>query len=195
MRIPNEDFLRQDWRVHALLSDIPLLDVWRVELPGGGPGLSIEDVAALIEGSNLGELGRPALALFWMREKIGALLGWDGGQDKAGPPPPESYYYRLSEADKAASARPSGTRYPPVTLLYQFEREALLETINASTQAYIHFSLQASAGGYTAHLAIYARNARWWSRYYMALIEPFRLWVVYPALLRTLRAKWAESYQ
>ena len=37
MRVTPEEFERIDLRAHSLLSDVPLHDVWRVELPGGGP--------------------------------------------------------------------------------------------------------------------------------------------------------------
>jgi hypothetical protein len=44
MRIDPGEFRARSLRVHALLHDIPLEDVWAIPLPGGGAGRTIQDV-------------------------------------------------------------------------------------------------------------------------------------------------------
>ena len=50
MRVKPLDFQRLNLRCHALLSDVPLHDVWAIPLNGGGPGRSIEDARAILFG-------------------------------------------------------------------------------------------------------------------------------------------------
>ncbi len=50
MRVKPADFQRLNLRCHALLSDVPLHDVWAIPLNGGGPGRSIQDARAIMFG-------------------------------------------------------------------------------------------------------------------------------------------------
>jgi hypothetical protein len=43
MRVKPADFQKLELRCHALLSDVPLHDVWGIPLTGGGPGRSIQE--------------------------------------------------------------------------------------------------------------------------------------------------------
>ena len=49
-RIDPADFQKLELRCHALLSDVPLHDVWAIALPDGGPGRTIGDLRALVAG-------------------------------------------------------------------------------------------------------------------------------------------------
>ncbi|HEX7926213.1 MAG TPA: hypothetical protein VF678_01400, partial [bacterium] len=46
MRIQPSEFQAADLRVHALLHDVPLEDVWAIPLEGGGPGRSVQQARA-----------------------------------------------------------------------------------------------------------------------------------------------------
>ena len=50
MRVKPADFQRLNLRCHALLSDVPLHDVWAIPLDGGGPGRNIQDARAILFG-------------------------------------------------------------------------------------------------------------------------------------------------
>ena len=50
MRVKPADFQRLNLRCHALLSDVPLHDVWAIPLNGGGRGRSIQDARAVLFG-------------------------------------------------------------------------------------------------------------------------------------------------
>jgi hypothetical protein len=39
---------------------------------------------------------------------------------------------------------------------------------------------------------VYVTNASWITPFYMALIDPFRRWFVYPALLKNIHASWRQ---
>ncbi len=53
MRVTPEEYAQIDLRAHSLLADVPLHDVWAVELSGGAPGRTIVDVRRLLSLENL----------------------------------------------------------------------------------------------------------------------------------------------
>src|SRR6266496_6109533 len=87
MRVKPAEFQRLSLRCHALLSDVPLHDVWAIPLNGGGPGRSIQDARAIL----FGDRRPPNLAvrgLFALRWALGRAFGWD---DERHNPPSASY--------------------------------------------------------------------------------------------------------
>jgi len=193
MRFPNTDFQHLNLRVHEVLHDARLLDVWAIPLANGGEGRTIQDILKLIERADPRSVHPAVRALFWLREQIGRVLRWDAPPPRY--PPVNSYVHRLPDAIIAASLRKVGVPYGPVRLLYQLENELLAEVINATGHAFISLSLFAQDDGYIAYLAIYVLYTRWWTRYYLWLIAPFRHWIIYPLLVRALQQHWQATFQ
>ncbi|TMG01470.1 MAG: DUF2867 domain-containing protein, partial [Chloroflexi bacterium] len=48
--------------------------------------------------------------------------------------------------------------------------------------------------GYTLYLAIYVKPVSRLTTLYMALIDPFRRLIVYPALGRQIQQRWSRTY-
>ena len=189
-RVMPVDFQRLNLRCHALLSDVPLHDVWAIPLKGGGPGRSIQDARAILFGdrrpSNFAVRG-----LFTLRWALGRAFGWD---DERHDPPSASYVNRLAEADRSQSQVAPGTREGPFRVLYVLGEEALSELRNATVHAFLALALTPSPGGYTLYLAIYVKPVSRFTTFYMALIDPFRRLVVYPALGRHAQQRWSRTY-
>lgn len=180
-----------DLRAHALLAAVPLHDVWQVELPGGGPGRTIEDVRALLRAERLRALGPAVRALFALRWWLGRVLGWDAPRpDDAA----RSYRQRLSAEDRARSQVAPGTPDGPFAVLYVHEREAVSEIRNATVHAFSVLALEPRTAGYRLLWAIHVARVGWLTRFYMALIDPFRRLVVYPAVLGYLGRAWRAAY-
>jgi Protein of unknown function (DUF2867) len=189
MRVNPADFQRLNLRCHALLSDVPLHDVWAIPLNGGGPGRSIQDARAILFGDlppNVAVRG-----LFRLRWTLGRAFGWD---DERHDPPSGSYVNRLAEADRSQSQVAPGTREGPFRVLYVLGEEALSELRNATVHAFLALALTPSPGGYTLYLAIYVKPVSRFTPLYMALIDPFRRLVVYPALGRHAQQRWSRKY-
>jgi hypothetical protein len=129
--------------------------------------------------------------LFRLRERIGALLGWDQ-QRRAWTA--ESYTHRLSPADRARSTVAPGTPDGRLSLLYRFEDEQLSELRNATVHAFSSLSIRQISDGYLAYLAVYVQPVHRFTRLYMRAITPFRRLVVYPAIIRKVQSAWAEQY-
>jgi hypothetical protein len=54
-------------------------------------------------------------------------------------------------------------------------------------------ALRRRPGGYRLYWAIYVENVSAFTPLYMAVIEPFRRFVVYPAILASIRAGWTSA--
>ena len=190
MRIDPSDFRAFPLRVHALLHDVPLEDVWVIRLRGGGAGRSIQEVRTVFIAATE---AAPALVkwLFRIRERIGALCGWD-------QPDPDwstkTYAYRLSPSDRAQSTAPAGTPDGRLSFLYRFENEQLSEVRYATVHAFLSLSVRQTPGGYLAYMAVYVKPVHRLTRLYMNVIAPFRRLVVYPAMIRNAQRMWAEQF-
>ena len=51
-----------------------------------------------------------------------------------------------------------------------------------------------AAAGYRLYLAVYVRPVSWLTRPYLFSIEPFRRFLLYPAMLRRIRRAWVARY-
>jgi hypothetical protein len=190
MRVKPADFQRLNVRCHALLSDVPLHDVWAIPLEGGGPGRTIHDARAILFGDRCGPTNYAFRGLFALRWALGRAFGWD---DERHDPPGGSYVNRLAEADRSQSQVAPGTREGPFRVLYVLGDEALSELRNATVHAFLALALTPSSGGYTLYMAIYVKPVNRFTKLYMALIDPFRRLVVYPALCRHAQQRWSRT--
>lgn len=191
MRAKPAEFQKLNLRCHALLSDVPLHDVWAIPLNGGGPGRSIRDARAILFGDWRPRTNVAVRGLFALRSALGRAFGWD---DERHDPPDMSYVHRLAEVDRSQSQVRPGTREGPFRVLYVLGDEALSELRNATVHAFLALALTPSPGGYTLYLAIYVKPVSRFSTLYMALIDPFRRLVVYPALGRQAQQRWSLMY-
>jgi Protein of unknown function (DUF2867) len=191
MRVKPAEFQKLDLRCHALLGDVPLHDVWAIPLDGGGPGRSIGDARAVLFGGPRPHSNVAVRGLFALRWSLGRAFGWD---DERHDPPDMSYVHRLSEVDRSRSQVRSGTREGPFRALYVLRDEALSELRNATVHAFLALAITPRPGGYTLYLAVYVKPVSRFTTLYMALIDPFRRLVVYPALGRQARQRWSLMY-
>ena len=174
-------------RAHELLRDVPLYDVTAVDLPGGGTERSVADVRAL---ASTAAPSRIAKALFGLRFFLGHVFRWD----REPMLPERSMLARLSERDRRDSEVPPGTVDGPFLVLYQFPGEALAETRNATVHGFLCTALARTAAGYRMYWGVYVRPVSWLTRPYLLAIEPFRRFILYPAMLRRIRRAWIAVF-
>jgi Protein of unknown function (DUF2867) len=86
----------------------------------------------------------------------------------------------------------AGTRDGLFRVVYRFENESLLELHNRTAHAALLSALEETAAGYRFYVAVYVARGGWTTPAYLALIDPFRKWIVYPAMLKNIRASWLE---
>jgi hypothetical protein len=106
----------------------------------------------------------------------------------------DSLVSRLTARDRERSERPPGTHDGPFRLVYQFPNESLSEIRNATVQGYVCVALTPIDTGYRLYWAVYVRPVSWITTPYLLLIEPFRRFILYPAMLRRIRRAWMARY-
>ena len=191
MKTADQSFLQKPLRVHTFLADVPLHDLWVMQLPGGGEGRTLAELLERFTFDDF-EGANPIVAgLFKLRWMLGRWLGWD---DKRHDPPAASYLNRLTSADREKSLLEPGSPDGPFRLLYRFQDESLSELINGTVHAFTLTALESTVGGYTLYLAIYVKQVSRFTPLYMALIDPFRKWFIYPAIIRKIERDWKQAY-
>ena len=190
--VATEEFLAQPLRVHAFLEGVPLHDVWAVDLPAWREGITLHEFRGRSRKTEkLGKVSLPARALFGVRFFVGRVLGLEAEPKEA----PQMYFAnRLTAEDRAQSLVPAGTPDAFFRVVYRFENEILVEVVNRTVHAASLNALRRTEDGYRFYFAIYVRKTSWITPAYMALIDPFRKWVVYPAILKRIRENWDESF-
>ena len=188
-----EEYRRLTLRAHSLLADVAVHDVWRVELPCDDPSRTMRDVRSVFEAAR-GPLGLNPLvrALFALRGLLGRLFRWD---DPLPDSKDWSYRTRLTEADRQESLVEVGTVDGPFTVLYVHTREAVSEIRNATVHAFLVWALEPAPDGYRLYWAIHVLPVSGWTKPYLALIDPFRRWLVYPALLTRIHEAWSREFE
>ena len=190
MRVHPSEFQKLNLRCHTFLSDALLHDVWAIPLDDGGQGRSVRDARAILFGDRRPPAHMAVRALFTLRSALGRVFGWD---DKRHDPPAVSYIHRLAEVDRSQSQVSPGTREGPFRVLYVLGDEALSELRNATVHAFLVLALTPRPGGYTLYLAIYVKPVSRFTWLYLAMIDPFRRLIVYPALGRQAQQGWLRA--
>ena len=189
-RISAAEYRALPLRVHTLLADVSLHDVWAVDLPRVHEGVTLDEFRRLLSTYRLiGRLPPPARALFGLRVLLGRIFRLEEQPKGAAA---ASFARRLTTEDRARSSLAAGTLDGLFRVVYRFENELLLEVHNRTVHAALLMALARTEAGYRFHLAVYVCKAGWITPVYMALIDPFRRWIIYPAMLKSIRAIWAE---
>jgi hypothetical protein len=191
-QISPSEFLAQPLRVHSFLFGVPLHDVWAVDLPASRKGITLQEFRRLTKQKGSGkQLSLPTRLLIRFRLLLGRIFGWDSERSET---PKELFSERLTEEDRARSAVPAGTREGMFRVVYSFENETLVELSNSTAHAAALSALVETSDGYRFYFAVYVRNRGWITPVYMALIDPFRKWMVYPAILRQIEGDWNRAF-
>ena len=197
-RISPPEFFTQPLRVHSFLAGVALHDVWAVDLPAIREGITLQEFRRRTKRKDsAGQLTLPTRLLIRLRILIGRIFGWDSERSET---PKGLFAERLTSKDRTLSAVPAGTREGILRregnfrVVYSFENETLLELINRTVHAAVLSALVETSEGYRFYLAIYVRKRGWITPVYMALIDSFRRWVVYPAILSQIESNWTEAF-
>ena len=181
MRLPNSAHLARPWRIHELTPDFRLEDVWALPTPGGPDDLPSH---CWCRGSPRGTRRKAPLAppaLWSIRWKIGALLGWE---DARGP----------TLKDRLPDDLPPGPTFTalPFSTLYMTNDEFAAEIYNRTVHAVMHLGWVPDDSGYHGQMAVLVKPNGRLGAAYMAAIAPFRHRLVYPPMLNELGRRWAR---
>jgi hypothetical protein len=188
MRLPSTAHTSHPWRIHELVPDFRLEDVWALPTPGGP-----DDFPELVGQFAAGDPARsvPGIArLLWnLRFKLGEIVGWDGAETGLGSRV-SSLRERLP-ADLRETASGPAFDSLPFSPLYLLEDEFAAETANKTMHGVLHLGwVPDGAGGYRGQMAVLVKPGGVLGSAYMAAIRPFRYLVVYPAGMREIERVW-----
>ena len=194
MRLPNATHEAHPWVINGVVHDFELLDVWALPVHGGA-----EDFQTLLElMTSFDPANAESLAarIVWrVRELLGGWLGLDRSDDAAGAfPIPGTNEASLSDrlpAHLRGTAGDLDSDSVPFVPLYRTDVEFAAELGNKTVHGVIHLAwVDHGDGRYRGQMAIFVKPRGLLGKGYMALIQPFRHWVVYPALMRQIARAW-----
>src|SRR5215471_9137840 len=189
-QVSAREFERLPLRVHAFLAGVPLHDVWAVDLPRSRAGITLDEFLRAAPGSPF--TPSPLVRMLVdIRLFIGWLFGWDREPAATAW---QTFAKRLTAADHSRSLAPAGTRDGLFRVVYRFENEQLLELINRTAHAGALSALVETARAYRFYFGVYVQSVGRFTPIYMSLIDPFRKLIVYPSLLRSVRASWNQAF-
>jgi uncharacterized protein DUF2867 len=189
-QISPTEFYALPLRVHTFLADVPLHDVWAVDLPTRCDRVTLSE---FLRRANQGGVNRfPPMAreLIRLRLFLGRIFRLEAEPKDALA---ASFASRLTPEDRARSSVACGTPEGLFRVVYRFENEQLLEVQNHTVHAAALSALAERADGYRFYFAVYVDQGKWITPFYMGLIDPFRKWIIYPAMLKTIRTAWDQN--
>ena len=187
MRLPNTAYISRPWRIHEIAPDFQLEDVW--EFPGSVGPDDFPRAIELLAAYDTAESSSAAVrALFGLRWKLGALLGWDRPEAGLGSRVPT-----LRDRLPADLREKPGPEFAslPFTPLYLTDDEFAAEVANRTIHGIMHIGqVPDGIGGYRLQGAVLVKPNGLFGDAYMAAIRPFRHLIVYPALMREAQDVW-----
>jgi Protein of unknown function (DUF2867) len=184
------EFYALPLRVHTVLADVPLHDVWAVDLPRHRDGVTLSEFLRRASQDGINRLPPVARALIRLRLFLGRIFRLEAEPKDALA---VSFGSRLTPGDRARSFVVSGTPEGLFRVVYRFENEQLLEIQNRTVHAAALSALAERPESYRFYFAVYVRKSTWITPFYMGLIDPFRKWIIYPAMLKKIRATWDQN--
>jgi len=202
MRLPNSEHESRPWRIREITPDFILEDVWALPTPGGA-----EDFPRLLElmaaSDPASSKSLPTRVLWRVRDRLGRLfdlgsISTPTGSDLDGSsgnlPIPGTSETSLAERlpdDLRNTTADLDFGSLPFVPLYRTDVEFAAELSNRTVHAVMHLAwVEEGDDRYQGQMAVYVKPRGAFGRGYMALIKPFRHWIVYPALLRQTERAW-----
>jgi hypothetical protein len=202
MRLPNATHESHFWRIHEIVPDFTLEDVWALPVESSTP--DVDRVLELMASSDPVDADSLAARALWrLRDRLGSWfrLGRisvpaDGDGDGALPMPGTSVTSLSERLPDDLRGTADGVSFGslPFVPLYRTDVEFAAEVSNQTVHGVMHLAwVEQGEGRYQGQMAVYVKPRGAFGKGYMALIKPFRYWIVYPALLRQVERMWNED--
>ena len=190
MSLPKAAHTSRPWRIHELAPEFRVEDVWELRWRGG-PEDFPRLVAMIAAGDPAHGGPRAVRALIALRERLGAVLGWDADDTGVGARV-ATLRDRLPEDLRDAPAPTFAVL--PFTSLYLLEDEWAAEIANQTMHGVLHLGwVPDPSGDYGGQMAVYVKTNGLLGNAYMAAIRPFRHLIVYPRMMRDIGRTWVAS--
>lgn len=196
VRLPNAVHEAHPWVIAQIAPDFKLLDVWALPVEGarGEFASFLESMASFDPAESGSALSR---VLFWLRNRLGAWFGWDDATKKRSiPGHTETTLSARLPDDLRGSAKslvigPMRRAAGGFVPLYRTDQEWAAEISNDTVHGVVHLAWVEQGGSrYRAQMGVYVKPRGKLGEIYLKLIQPFRLFIVYPALMRQIGRAW-----
>jgi hypothetical protein len=195
MRLPNSVHESHPWVIGRIAPDFKLLDAWAVPVEGGPDEFdSFLEVMASFDPANAeSALSR---ALFSLRLRLGAWLGLDDTTKKRPIPgcTETTLSVRLPEGLRGSATGPEisdAMQQAGFVPLYRTDDEWAAEVSNATVHGVLQLAwVEQGEGRFRGRMGVYVKPRGKLGEAYMMFIEPFRHFIVYPALMRQIGRAW-----
>src|SRR5688572_4231501 len=191
MRLPNAAYESRPWLIREIAPDFTLEDVGALPVHGDA-----EDFQTLLEviasGDPANSKSLAIRVLMRVRARLGIWFGWDDAADKLPIPgtTETSLRDRLPD-DLRNTAADLDFGSLPFAPVYRTDVEFAAELSNQTVHGVLHLAwVDQGEGRYRGQMAVYVKPRGRLGKAYMALIKPFRYWVVYPAMMREIARVW-----
>ncbi len=197
MRLPNAAHETGPWRIGEIVPDFTLEDVWALPVYGSAADRDAAlGVLTSLDPANADSL--PARALWDLRDRLGKWFGLGRISEAVGHaahlPIPGAHETSLSERlpdDLRGTAPDVDFGSLPFVPLYRTDDEFAAEVSNQTMHGVLHLAwVDQGDGRCQGQMAVYVKPRGRFGQGYMALIRPFRHWIVYPALMRQIGRTW-----
>jgi Protein of unknown function (DUF2867) len=204
MKLPNEAHESRPWRIRKIAPDFTVEDVWALPVHGGAK--DFQTLLELMASFDVAHSDSLATRVLWrVRDRLGRWFGLGrisapihgGRPDGAGQLPipgthDTSLAGRLPD-DLRNTAADFDFGSGPFVPLYRTDVEFAAELSNRTVHGVMHLAwVDRGHGRYQGQMAVYVKPRGRFGTAYMALIRPFRHWIVYPALMRQVGRMWAK---
>jgi len=190
IKIDAKEHLAHSLRVHELLKDFELEDVWRLPVTLTSQH-SLQLFLDQLQKSRDKSLPGAAGLLFKFRLWLGKVFSLDEKQLRH-ELIPGTIRHRYAVQEGLTFEQLPNPGAGDFIRVYLLENEFLAEIENKTVQAALHLSRVPRGDNWGIHMAVYVKPKGLFGRLYMLLIKPFRLWVVYPTMFKSAREKWEE---
>jgi hypothetical protein len=197
-RIPNAAHESRFWRIHEIVPDFILEDVWA--LPAHGDADDFQALLELLTSSDPAEAeSRPTRFLWDLRDRLGSWFSLgrisapsqNGGGVLPIPGTDETSLTGRLPDDLRDTAADLSFKSLPFVPLYRTDDEFAAEISNRTVHGVMHLAwVDQGDGSYQGQMAVYVKPRGPFGKGYMALIKPFRYLIVYPALMRQTERTW-----
>lgn len=200
MRVSPDVHLADPWRIHDVVRDFRLEDVWDLPSVRGRSEEFVDFVDMTARFDPFQADSTPTRLLWRLRDRVGHWtgLGRISGTRSGSPeslPIPGTHQQSIAERLPAAlrgSAERVRFEHLPFEPLYLTSDEFAAEISNRTVHGVMHLAwVEAADGLWSVRMAVYVKPRGTLGQAYMALIKPFRWWIVYPAIEGQIERAWA----
>lgn len=202
MMINKELHIARQWKVNKIADDFTLWDVWEIPIDAdNSKNENFQSFYSVVLGTfnKIQTSASLTSFLFALRFWLSKIFPLDKNINTLPIPGCNeiSVKSRLNSHDleksKAGKVLTDNNNYLEFLPVYLFDNESLHEFSNDTVHGLIHVGwIKKNENHYNATLAIYVIPRGIFGKAYLKLIEPFRHNIVYPAMMKAIKAQWHE---